>query len=404
MRDPAFEDALAAERVRNGRRLSLMRFAGVSTFFGLNVVLGRVLRWPTWSGDLTLFASYVAVAAVVLAATVRSDRAARLASLSVPLVDMPAVYLLERQFMHDVSNPGALVGFAVGFYTLFVLLTALSLDDWQIVVAAVVGTVLETHLQLIVGADRGAIISSILLLGMTAGACSYASRRAIQLVYGVSLEQRRRERLGRYFSPQVAEQLQERGDGAAAGQSREVTILFSDIRDFTALSDGLQSEQVVAMLNEYHERMVAIIFGHGGTLDKFMGDGIMAYFGAPVEQVDHPERAVRCALAMQQALGSLNAERAGRRDPPLRMGIGIHTGMVVVGDIGAAGRREYTAIGDAVNVAARIEELTKVHGAGVLVSEATRRRVGNAIAFRAAEPVTVKGKAEPVPSYVPAGA
>jgi adenylate cyclase len=86
------------------------------------------------------------------------------------------------------------------------------------------------------------------------------------------------------------------------------------------------------------------------------------------------------------------------------MGIGIHTGMVVVGDIGAAGRREYTAIGDAVNVAARIEELTKVHGAGVLVSEATRRRVGNAIAFRAAEPVTVKGKAEPVPSYVPAGA
>jgi adenylate cyclase len=130
--------------------------------------------------------------------------------------------------------------------------------------------------------------------------------------------------------------------------------------------------------------------------------GRRAYFGAPVAQADHAERAVRCALDMQRALDGLNRDRTSRGEPALRMGIGVHTGSVVLGDIGAPRRREHTAIGDAVNVAARIEELTKSAGVSILVSEATRRQVDGAIRFVPVEPVSVRGKSAPLRTYQPA--
>src|SRR5262249_5691049 len=161
---------------------------------------------------------------------------------------------------------------------------------------------------------------------------------------------------------------EQHGALAETGETREVTILFADLRDFTSLSERLTGTQVVAMVNEFHGRMVSALFSHGGTLDKYLGDGLMAYFGAPVASAD---RAVRCALAMQRALDALNVERTARGESALHMGIGIHTGTVVLGDIGAPQRREYTAIGDAVNVASRIQGLTKMHGVPILLSEET---------------------------------
>ena len=152
-----------------------------------------------------------------------------------------------------------------------------------------------------------------------------------------------------------------------------MTILFADLRDFTALAESLPPGGVVELLNDVHERMVGAVFAHGGTLDKYLGDGLLAYFGAPESQPDHAERAVRSALAMQAALRELNAERTARGEPVLRAGIGVHTGHAIVGDIGAA----------------------------ILVSDETRHRVGNAVPFVAAPEARVRGRMEPLRTWVP---
>lgn len=160
---------------------------------------------------------------------------------------------------------------------------------------------------------------------------------------------------------------------------------------------------VTAPSNGRDRRLVETVFAHGGTLDKYLGDGLMAYFGAPIAQPDHAERAVRCPLAMQERLRELNESRSARGDSVLRMGIGVHTRTVLLGNIGARRRREYTAIGDAVNIAARTEELTKVIGAEILVSAETRQRVGAGVAFTPAEPMHVRGRTQPFQGFVPTG-
>jgi adenylate cyclase len=207
-------------------------------------------------------------------------------------------------------------------------------------------------------------------------------------------------RLGRYFSPAVAQAIADAGGGRIV-EHREVTILFVDVRGFTALSERLDSREVVALLNEYLESMVKVVFDNGGTLDKFIGDGILAYFGAPIAQPDHAARAVKCSLDMLDALAALNARRVARGETALAIGVGVNTGRAVVGDIGPERRSEYTVIGDAVNVASRIEGLTKVAGTPVLVSKTTRDQAGAAFAFTPAQPMMVKGKTEPLETFTP---
>ena len=184
---------------------------------------------------------------------------------------------------------------------------------------------------------------------------------------------------GRYVSKDVYEQLMEDPSLAQlGGRRREMTVLFSDIRGFTAHSEQGEPEDVVATLNEYFSRMVDIVFRHKGTLDKFVGDMVMALFSAPVKDADHADNAVRAAVEMVAELGRLNAKWAQEGKPPLDIGIGINTGEMIAGNIGSETIMSYTVIGDAVNLGSRLESLNKEYGTRIIISDATRSRLKEA--------------------------
>ena len=214
---------------------------------------------------------------------------------------------------------------------------------------------------------------------------------------GLSERDRIRDLLGKVVSREIAEELLG-GKLELGGESREVTILFSDIREFTALSERLDPHQVVGILNTYLTEMTAIVESNGGVVDKYVGDLIMALFGAPITHEDDADRALRTALEMRRALNKVNAGLRAGGLPELEMGIGINTGIVVAGNIGSSSRLNYTVIGDGVNTASRLESLTKnkEYLAKIIVSETTLKKTRGEYKTRPLGPVAVKGKSEPI--------
>lgn len=207
-----------------------------------------------------------------------------------------------------------------------------------------------------------------------------------------------KDTFGRYVSRQVMDEILD-GNLELGGERRMVTILFSDIRDFTRISENLPPEEVIVMLNEYLTAMVDEILSHGGVPDKFLGDGIMAVYGAPLAYGDDAERAVRTALAMRTQLQEINEKRAADGKEAFRIGIGIHSGEVVVGNIGHIEKMEYTAIGDTVNVTSRIESLTKEIKCDILVSESTYEYLPEIFDVNRHGPFELKGRGKLITVY-----
>ena len=218
------------------------------------------------------------------------------------------------------------------------------------------------------------------------------------MVDGLKERDNLRTTFGKYMTQTVMDHLLA-GKVSLGGELLKVTILFSDIRSFTSISEKMDPQALVGLLNEYFTEMVGIVMQEGGVVDKYIGDAIMAVFGAPVAKPDDAVNAVRAAVRMRQALVALNDRLEARGIPRLRTGIGIHTGEVVAGNIGSEKRMEYTVIGDPVNLASRLESNTKDLGVNVLISEDTYELTKDVITTKQVREITVKGRKQPVMTY-----
>jgi adenylate cyclase len=300
--------------------------------------------------------------------------------------------MLSSRFIRR-AGWGAALGTTM-FCGLTVALVSVLAGAWATVFVAV-GTAVALAWGSVMLFDRG------LWLGVVqpAGALGLAAFGGVAYQYFVEGQEKRKVKrlFSRYVAPDVFSQLLADPTRARlGGQRREMTVLFSDIRGFTTVSEKGQPEEIVAQLNEYFSEMVAVLFKHHGTLDKFVGDMVMALFGAPIDDEQHADHAVAAALDMMRELAVLNRRWTAEGRPVLDIGIGINSGDMVAGNIGSETIMSYTVIGDAVNLGSRLESLNKQQGTHIIISDQTRRLLRNGYDVRPLGEVVVKGKSQAV--------
>lgn len=240
------------------------------------------------------------------------------------------------------------------------------------------------------------------MVGDLESAYNQVKQYAYKSVLAKNGEEKIRHIFQKYVPGEVIDEvLKAKGEKLLIGKKQNATILFSDIRSFTSFAENLSAEELVTILNNYFNIMVGIIIEHKGIIDKFMGDAIMALFGAPVQYGDDPSQAVKTSLSMIHELEGFNKNQVRLGIRPFKIGIGLNTGNVVVGNIGSNQKLEYTCIGDTVNLASRLEGLTKVYGIPIIISEFTLKHAGTNVHARELDAVRVKGKVQPVRIYEP---
>jgi len=268
--------------------------------------------------------------------------------------------------------------------------------------ATLAGTMLITGLNVLIWTEADMVLPLAASVAMT------ASLYTVNMAYGYFVEARSKrqftELFGQYVPPELVDRMARDPEKYnMEPRAAELTILFSDVRGFTSISEALKPEELREYINEYLTDMSGIIRSkHRGTLDKYIGDAIMAFWGAPVDDAQHARNGVLAALDMQRERKVLNEKFAARGWPTLKIGIGLNSGSVRVGDMGSQVRRAYTAMGDPVNVASRLEGRTKYYGVGILVGEPTKNAVTD-VTFKEIDRIKVKGKDEAVSIYEPLG-
>ena len=269
----------------------------------------------------------------------------------------------------------------------------------SILTAAVLFLIVAVNLSLWSSANLVLPLASVLLLSVLLF--------GINMSWGYFVETRTKrqftELFGQYVPPELVDDMaRDPGAYSMVGRNLELTVLFSDIRGFTTISEGLNPQELTQLMNEYLGAMTEVVRKRRGTLDKYIGDAIMAFWGAPVADPEHARHAVLTAMDMQQALKLLAEPFRARGWPELQIGVGVNTGMMTVGDMGSPVRKAYTVMGDAVNLGSRLEGITKEYGVGILVGPKTREQLGDMV-FREIDKVRVKGKDEPVTMFEPIG-
>jgi adenylate cyclase len=303
--------------------------------------------------------------------------------------------ILHQRFLVPAPRP-VVVALILGLALLAGLLAAgrrpLAMGPLVLVVLGLYLIVASTLLE------SGVILD--LVLPPAALLLTFAVGLVDRVVFEQGEQRQLREAMGRYLSPSVSRWvLADPRRLRLGGELRELTVLFSDLRSFTTHAHALRPETLVALLNDHMSEMTAIVFRHDGVLAHYAGDGLEAFWNAPISQPDHARRACETALEMVAAVRALRPAFAAHGWEELDMGIGINTGSMIVGNLGSRDRLAYTAVGDPVNVASRLEGLSKEYGVHVVIGEATRQAAGDAFEYRFLDLVAVKGRAEPVRVY-----
>ena len=309
--------------------------------------------------------------------------------------------MLDNDFKH---KPAYMLGAEVILLLLggIILSTLVPLlSPLKATLVSLLAIVLITGLNVVVWSKGGMILplaSSLLMI---------TALFAFNMSWGYFVESRSKrqftELFGQYVPPELVDKMAADPERySMEGKSEELTVLFSDIVGFTSISESLNPKELSQFINEYLTSMSLVIRNNRGTLDKYIGDAIMAFWGAPVEDPEHARQGVLSAMAMQAELDKVRAQMRARGWPDIRIGIGVNTGQMSVGDMGSKLRKAYTVMGDAVNLSSRLEGLTRVYGVGILVGPNTKQVVKDVV-FREIDRVKVKGKDEPVDIYEPIG-